>query len=73
MRRFYERKMSVEPTARAARELIRDPGPAELARMYDRLMDTIAARPDVKVVRTVNGQVERAYRDFLASLAIVRS
>jgi predicted kinase len=71
--RFYERKMSVEPTARAAQELVHDPGPAELARMYDRLMDTIATRPDVKVVQSVNGQIERAYSDFLTSLAIVPS
>jgi hypothetical protein len=40
----------------------------ELAEMYDRLLGVIAGRSDTRVVRTSDGQVDRAYRDFLAVL-----
>jgi predicted kinase len=40
---------------------------AELAEMYDRLLGVIAARPDTTVVRTRDGEIDRAYRDFLAA------
>lgn len=43
-------------------------GEVELAAMYDRLMSVVAARPTAKIVQTESGQVDRAYRDFLASL-----
>lgn len=68
LRRFSARSTSGESAARAACELVHDPGPAELARMYDRLMATIATRPGVRLVQSVDGQVEQAYRDFLAGL-----
>jgi hypothetical protein len=36
--------------------------------MYDRLMATIATRPLARIVWSVEGQIEQAYRDLLASL-----
>jgi hypothetical protein len=67
-RRFAERGTSGDPAARAARALVHDPGPVELGLMYDRLMATIATRPEARIVRSVDGQIEQTYRDFLASL-----
>jgi predicted kinase len=42
--------------------------PVELAEMYDRLLAIVASRPGVKVVRSVEGEVDRAYQDFLVCL-----
>jgi hypothetical protein len=42
-------------------------GPAELSAMYDRLMEIVASRPSVRIVRTRDGRVEQAYRDVLAA------
>jgi predicted kinase len=42
--------------------------PAMVAQMYDDLLAVIAARPGVKVVPTVDGEVERAYQDLLSCL-----
>jgi len=36
--------------------------------MYERLVATIAARPDARVVHTRNGQVQQAYQAFLRTL-----
>ncbi len=69
LRRFSARATSGEPAARAASALVRDPGPDELARMYDRLMATIATRPGARIIESVEGQVDRTYQAFLASLA----
>jgi predicted kinase len=40
----------------------------EFAQMYGNLLTVLAARPDAAVVRTRDGQVERAYRDVVAAL-----
>jgi hypothetical protein len=42
--------------------------PTELATMYDNLLATIADRPHVKTVSTVQGEVDQAYQDLLACL-----
>jgi predicted kinase len=68
LRRFSARATSGESTARAAHQLVRDPGPVELEQMYDRLMAILATRPQARIVQSVDGQADRAYRDFLASL-----
>lgn len=68
LRRFAARQTSGEPGARAARELVTDPGPAELARMYDRLLDTIAGRPAARIVRVVEGQIEQTYQELLGAV-----
>src|SRR5712691_4925025 len=68
LRRFAERGASRDPAARAGCELVHDPGQAELGLMYDRLMSTIASRPKARLVPSVQGQIEQAYRDFLACL-----
>jgi hypothetical protein len=44
-------------------------GEAELARMYDRLLAVIAARPGTLVVQTTSGAVDRAYQDLLRILS----
>jgi len=43
-------------------------GPVELGEMYDNLRSVIATRPGTKVVSTVDGDVDGAYRDFLRCL-----
>ncbi|HET7015846.1 MAG TPA: AAA family ATPase [Streptosporangiaceae bacterium] len=67
-RRFAARFASGESAARAASELVHDPGPAELARMYDRLLDTIAGRPNAQIVWVVEGEIEQAYQDLLGAI-----
>jgi hypothetical protein len=41
---------------------------AEFARMYGRLLAVIAARPAAVVVKTTEGSVDHAYRNFVAAL-----
>jgi len=41
----------------------------ELAAMYDRLTSVIAARPDARVVRVVEGDVGLTYREVVSALA----
>jgi hypothetical protein len=41
---------------------------AELDRMYDRLVRVIADRPQAQIVRTTDGDIAQAYRDFVACL-----
>jgi predicted kinase len=60
LRRFVSR--GDVTTARAV-------GPAELSAMYDRLLSVIAVRSAALVVPTTEGQVERAYQDFLDGLS----
>lgn len=43
-------------------------GTAELTVMYARLLDVVARRPGTRTIRTVNGEVEAAYRDLLGCL-----
>lgn len=68
LRRFASRWTSGEPTAWAAREITHDPGPAELARMFDRLLDTIARRPAAHTIWVVEGQVEQTYSELLEAI-----
>lgn len=71
VRRFTERTAGAvksETHVDAQALLDRSGGLAELAAMYDRLLDLIASRPAVRVVRTSHGQVDQAYRDFLAAV-----
>jgi len=68
LRRFAARWTSGEPTARAAREITVDPGPAELGRMYDRLIDTIADRPAARTIWVVEGQIEQTYQELLEAV-----
>lgn len=70
-RRFAERsRAAADATHVEAQEMLdRDGGLHELSAMYDRLVAVVASRPRAKVVPTESGQVERAYRDFLASLS----
>ena len=69
LRRFAARPTSAESAARAAHEFVHDPGPAELARMYDRLLDLIADRPDVRIVWVVEDQIEQTYQELLLALS----
>jgi predicted kinase len=71
LRRFAERSSAAaDPAHTEAQEMIdRAGGVGELARMYDRLMSVVAARPSTTIVRTRQGQVEQAYRDVLAGLS----
>jgi predicted kinase len=43
-------------------------GAEDLAHMYDLLMSVIAARPGTKLVPSIDGEPEDAYRAFLATL-----
>ncbi len=65
VRRFTARRPG-DP-AHPGEMLRQDAGPAELSAMYDRLMDIVASRSSVTVVRTRDGQVDQAYRDVLAA------
>jgi predicted kinase len=73
LRRFETRtRAAADPAHAQAQELLDSMGgTAEFSLMYDRLLAIVAARPTVKVVRTQAGQVDEAYRDFLAELARV--
>lgn len=68
--RFSERSM--RPGAQEHRDATalqdRCGGLAELPVLYQRLLDVVAARPRTRIVRTVVGEVESAYRDLLAAL-----
>jgi predicted kinase len=50
--------------------LERSGGLEALPEMYDRLTRVVASRPRTRAVVTVDGQVEQAYRDFLAQLDV---
>ncbi|HLH58418.1 MAG TPA: AAA family ATPase [Streptosporangiaceae bacterium] len=65
VRRFTARRPG-DP-AHPGEMLRHDVGPAELSVMYDRLMEIVASRPSVRIVRTRDGRVEQAYRDVLAA------
>jgi predicted kinase len=68
LRRFAERtRAAAEPAHVEAHEMLSSAD--ELSSMYDNLMAVIAARPTVKIVPTRAGQIERAYRDVLASIS----
>jgi predicted kinase len=71
VRRFVERgRVSDDPAHRDAyRMLDRWGGLAELEAMYDRLLALVATRPATRVVHIVDGEVARAYHDFLGCLA----
>lgn len=71
LRRFVERsRAAAHPAHVEAQEMLdRDGGLEELSAMYDRLVAVVASRPGAKVVPTEDGQVHRAYRAFLRSLA----
>lgn len=43
-------------------------GRAELAAMYDRLLDVVAQRPSTQVVQTREGSVAHAYAAVLAAV-----
>jgi predicted kinase len=59
-----------EPAHRDVAEMLdRQGGLLELEAMYDRLMALVSTRPATKIVRTRDGDVEQAYRDFLHALA----
>ncbi len=70
LRRFADRsRVAAGPAHLDARDHIASlGGPAELARMYDRLLAVIAARPGTLIVHTARGAVDQAYLDFLACL-----
>jgi predicted kinase len=70
LRRFAERSAdATDPVSLDARDHIAGlGGPAELARMYDRVLAVIAARPGAQVVHTASGAVDQAYQDFLRCL-----
>jgi hypothetical protein len=44
-------------------------GIGALPAMYARLLEVVAGRPRTRVVRTVDGELESAYRDLLAWLS----
>jgi predicted kinase len=48
--------------------LERSGGVTELPAMYHRLLDMLASRPRTLTVTTVDGEIERAYRDLLDHL-----
>lgn len=68
--RFRRRTVAGEREEHAdAHALLEDAGgPAALATMQARLAEVLAARPATRAVRTSPGEVERAYRDLLATL-----
>ena len=70
LRRFAERsRAAAEPAHVEAHEMLhRNGGADELANMYDRLLEIVAARPSTVVVTTVSGGVRNAYRDVLSEL-----
>ena len=68
VRRFFERdRLAEDPAHRVAQEMVDEAGGvAELVRMYERLQEVIAARPNTQTVWSVDGQPDRAFRDLLA-------
>jgi predicted kinase len=74
LHRFTERsRVAADPAHVEAQELLdRMGGLAELSAMYDRLVSMLPARPAARVVYTEDGQVERAYGEFLDLLRPVR-
>lgn len=71
LRRFADRTFqAADPADLEAQEMVDQAGGTEeLSAMYDRLMSVIASRPAAKVVATVAGQADAAYRGVLDSLA----
>ncbi len=68
--RFVRRSVHPETSVhRDAQALLqRSGGIGELPQMYDRLLQVVASRPRTLTVTTVDGQVDRAYRDLLAQI-----
>lgn len=71
LRRFAERsRATADPAHLDARDHVASlGGPEELASMYDRLLEVIAARPGTLIVQTTSGTVSQAYQDFLECLS----
>jgi predicted kinase len=69
-RRFERRgRTAADPAHVQAHEMIDEAGGrAAFAEMYEQLLMMLAARPRARIVRTRNGQVARAYQDFLSRL-----
>ncbi|EMD25040.1 hypothetical protein [Amycolatopsis azurea] len=68
LRRFAERtRAAAEPEHVEAHEMLG--GPAQLAAMYDRLVELVATRPKAAVVRTGHGLIRQAYEGLLEQLA----
>jgi predicted kinase len=68
--RFVERsRAGLDPAhVNAAQQLDRAGGLDELSAMYDRLLLVVASRPGVRIVATIDGQVEETYGQFEAAL-----
>ena len=71
VRRFDERGPDpVDPVHREAREMVeRDGGLPAVERMYDLLLEIVAARPRSVVVRAEEGDVDGTYASLLSVLA----
>jgi predicted kinase len=71
LRRFAERsRATADPAHLDARDHIAGlGGPDELARMYELLLEVIAARPGTLIVQTTSGAVDQAYQDFAQCLS----
>lgn len=71
LRRFADRShAAADPDHLDAQEMLdRHGGAEQLAAMYERLLEIVAARPSAVVVPTVSGGVREAYRDVLSELA----
>ncbi len=67
IRRFAERSATSRDPAHVEAQQMLDlaGGRDELGRMYERLEAVLRARPRARIVRTEDGKVARAYRDFL--------
>lgn len=68
--RFMQRSRQAETGVhRDAQALLERSGGADpLSQMYDSLLEVVSSRPYIRTVVTVDGQVERAYRDLLAHI-----
>jgi hypothetical protein len=65
LRRFTDRgRTSSDPAHAEAAEMLG--GMDELAAMYQRLLSIVAVRPSIQVVMSEEGQVDEAYRAFVA-------
>ncbi|MFK0243316.1 hypothetical protein ACIQUM_01355 [Amycolatopsis azurea] len=66
--RFAERtRAAAEPEHVEAHEMLG--GPAQLAAMYDRLVELVATRPKAVVVHTRAGRIQQAYEGLLGQLS----
>ncbi len=71
LRRFVERSRAAATPAHVEvhEEVDRIGGVTELSALYDRLVSFVATRPRARIVPIVDGQVDKAYRDFLSALS----